>query len=59
MPLYVFLFACMVEVLQYFQLADVLGITNRAARIILGSTFDWGDIACYAVGTVLISGDNT
>ena len=54
MPFYVFLFACFVEVLQYFQLVETLGITNRAARIILGSTFDWADIACYAVGCVFI-----
>ena len=54
MPFYVFLFACFVEVLQYFQLVETLGVTNRAARIILGSTFDWADIACYAVGCVFI-----
>lgn len=54
MPFYVFLFACFVEVMQYFQLVEMLGITNRAARIILGSTFDWKDIASYAVGFVLI-----
>lgn len=54
MPFYVFLFACFVEVMQYFQLVEMLGITNRAARIILGSTFDWKDIASYAVGCVLI-----
>ena len=38
MPFYVFLFACFVEVLQYFRLVETLGITNRAARIILGFT---------------------
>lgn len=54
MPFYVFLFACFVEVMQYFQLVEMLGITNRAARIILGSTFDWKDIVSYAVGCVLI-----
>ena len=54
MPFYVFLFACFVEVLQYFQLVETLGITNRVARIVLGSTFDWGDIVCYAVGCVFI-----
>ena len=51
---YVFLFACFVEVLQYFRLVETLGVTNRVARIVLGSTFDWGDIACYAVGCVFI-----
>ena len=40
LPFYVFLFACFVEILQYFQLVETLGITNRALRIILGSTFD-------------------
>ena len=29
LPFYVFLFACFVEVLQYFQLVETLGITNR------------------------------
>ncbi|MCB5392217.1 DUF2809 domain-containing protein [Eggerthella lenta] len=33
---------------------ETLGVTNRVARIVLGSTFDWGDIACYAVGCVFI-----
>ena len=54
MPFYVFLFACFVEVLQYFHLVETLGVTNRVARIVLGSTFDWGDIACYVVGCVFI-----
>ena len=35
LPFYVFLFACFVEILQYFQLVETLGITNRALRIIL------------------------
>lgn len=54
MPFYVFLFACMVEAMQYFRLAETLGMTNRVAKVVLGSTFDWADIACYAVGCVLV-----
>ncbi|MDD3036677.1 DUF2809 domain-containing protein [Bacteroides sp.] len=54
MPFYVFLFACFVEVLQYFQLVETLGVTNRAARIALGSTFDWKDIVCYGVGCIFV-----
>ena len=54
MPFYVFLFACFVEILQYFQLVETLGITNRPARVILGSTYDWKDIGCYAVGCLFI-----
>lgn len=42
------------EGLQYFRLADRLGLEpSSPLRIILGSTFDWADLACYAVGGVL------
>ena len=54
LPLYVFAFACFIEILQYFQLVDMLGVTNRVARIILGSTFDLKDILNYAAGCVAI-----
>lgn len=54
-PLYVFLFAVCVEVMQYFRLAEILGPRgNAAARIIMGSVFDWKDIACYGAGCLLI-----
>ena len=50
-----FLFAVCVEVLQYFRLAELLGLQgNAVARIILGSVFDWKDIACYGAGCLLI-----
>ncbi len=55
LPLYIFLFAVAVEVLQYFHLADFLPVSeNRFFRILLGSVFDWKDIACYAVGCGLL-----
>lgn len=42
------------EGLQYFRLADRLGLEpSSPLRIILGSTFDWADLTCYAVGGVL------
>ena len=53
LPFYVFAFACFIEVLQYFQLVDVLGITNPVTRIILGSTFDLKDIVSSVGGTFL------
>ncbi|MDR0893479.1 MAG: DUF2809 domain-containing protein, partial [Mediterranea sp.] len=37
------------------HLIEALGITNRVVRIILGSTFDWKDIACYAAGAALVA----
>ncbi len=55
MPVYTFLFACLIEVSQYFNLISVLHMENfKIARIIIGSTFDLKDIFCYLVGMVLI-----
>lgn len=57
LPLYIFIFAAGVEVLQYFKLIKLLGLEgNRLAKIILGSTFDIGDIICYFVGCLILSG---
>jgi len=51
--LYIFIFAVLVEVGQYFNLATLLGLSDyKLARIIIGSTFDMKDIACYLVGCV-------
>lgn len=53
--IYVFLFACFIEVGQYFNLVSLLHLENyRAARIIIGSTFDFNDIFCYFIGTIFI-----
>ncbi|MBD5097539.1 MAG: DUF2809 domain-containing protein [Lachnospiraceae bacterium] len=54
LPLYVFLFAVLVEVLQYFNIVDVLGLSgSRFFSILIGGTFDWKDIACYGAGCVV------
>lgn len=55
LPLWVFLFAALVEVCQYFELVKRLGLEDhRFLRTLLGSTFDLADIACYAVGGALL-----
>lgn len=55
LPLYVFFFAAGVEALQYFKLAEFLHLShNRFFRIVLGSVFDWKDIACYGVGCLIL-----
>jgi len=55
LPLYVFLFAAMVECLQYFKLVQILGIENNAfLRVLIGSVFDVKDILCYGVGCILL-----
>jgi len=38
---------------QYFNLAKLLGLSDyKIARVIIGSTFDMKDIACYLVGCI-------
>ena len=55
LPLYVFLFAAFVEVMQYFRLVELLGLgDSRFFRILLGSTFDFKDIICYGAGCLIL-----
>lgn len=54
LPVYVFAFACFIEILQYFRLVNLLGVTNPVARIILGATFDFKDIISYATGCIFV-----
>ena len=54
LPLYVFIFALGVEVLQYLRIAELLGFSdNRFLSILIGSVFDVKDVVCYGVGCVL------
>ncbi len=51
----VFAFACTIEILQYFNFVNKLGLQkNKIASIALGNTFDWKDIFAYAIGTIII-----
>lgn len=55
LPLFIFLFAAAVEVLQYFNLVDRLGVSgNTFMRILLGSVFDVKDILCYGAGCAIL-----
>ena len=55
--IYVFLFACFIEIGQYFNLVSLLHLENyKVARIIIGSTFDFKDIFSYFIGTIFIFG---
>lgn len=55
LPLYVFLFAAGVEILQYFRLVERLGLENNAFfRVLIGTSFDVKDILCYAAGCGLV-----
>ncbi len=48
----IFVFAVLVELSQIPPLVDLLGIENRLIRILMGTSFAWEDLLCYAAGTV-------
>ena len=57
LPLFVFVFATLVEVLQLFNIVDLLGIgDNGFFRVLIGSVFDIKDVLCYAVGCLILGG---
>lgn len=51
----VFLFACLIEVLQYFDYVALMHLeNNRVISVILGRTFEWIDFAAYFTGFLFI-----
>lgn len=48
-----------VETLQYLDALTLIGLQNNpVARVVLGTTFSWGDIVAYGVGAaVALAGD--
>jgi len=49
------IFAYGIEVLQYFNLVQMLGLENyKLASVVLGSTFDWLDLLAYTLGFITI-----
>ncbi|MFD0750037.1 DUF2809 domain-containing protein [Mucilaginibacter calamicampi] len=58
--LMVFVFACLIEVSQYFHLVALLGWGRSAtAATVLGTSFSFTDILMYALGTLVIIGIET
>ena len=54
LPVYVFIFATAVEVGQYFDMVKLLGLEDSAFfSTLLGRSFAFADIVCYAVGCLL------
>lgn len=51
LPIYVFVFAALVELAQYVKVVKLLGLENNAFfSTIIGTTFSFVDILCYAAG---------
>lgn len=50
----VLLFAYAVEVAQYFNAVELLGLQDyKVARIVIGSVFSWWDMLCYTIGILI------
>lgn len=57
LPLFIFAFAAVVEVGQYFDLVALLGLSDsRFLSVLLGRTFSWPDLFCYALGCLAAFG---
>lgn len=52
----VFLFAVLVEFSQLLPLCDVLHIKNQLLRVLMGTSFAFGDILAYFAGNLLTAG---
>ena len=51
----VLLFSYVVEISQYFHLVNYLGLQNsKLARTIIGTSFEWTDLATYTTGIVVV-----
>ncbi|UOU99274.1 DUF2809 domain-containing protein [Chryseobacterium daecheongense] len=51
----IFVFSCLVEFAQYFSMAEKLGFfPGSLMYIVIGNSFSWIDILCYATGCVLL-----
>ena len=53
LALKIFAFAAALELAQYFGAVQILGIENKILKVMIGGTFDFADLLCYAVGCVL------
>jgi len=53
LPLKIFAFAAALELAQYFGAVQILGIENKILKVMIGGTFDFTDLLCYAAGCVM------
>jgi hypothetical protein len=51
----VLLFSYLIELLQYFKIADILGLEHGSVLyVITGNSFSWTDMIIYPTGLLLI-----
>lgn len=48
-------FSCTIEILQYFNFVNKLGLQKyKILAVALGSVFDWKDIIAYTIGIITV-----
>jgi len=50
----VWLLSFAIEFAQYFHLVDILGIHNKIARIVIGTSFSVSDLLMYSLGCIAV-----
>lgn len=51
----VLLFSYVIEILQYFELVNLLGVQDiELARIVIGTGFSWWDMLAYTLGIIIV-----
>lgn len=51
----VLIFSFSIEILQYFNLVEKLGLGHiKLARIVIGTSFAWTDLLMYTLGTLTV-----
>jgi len=53
LSLKIFAFAAALELAQYLGAVQILGVENKILKVMIGGTFDFADLLCYAAGCVL------
>lgn len=54
LPVYVFIFAAVVEVAQYFDVVKLLGMENSVfLSTLIGRSFSFVDLICYGIGCLV------
>lgn len=57
--IYMIAVGVLTEVLQFIGIDRILGLEGTVSGVIVGSTFDFGDIICYVIGGLLFFGAET
>ena len=54
LPVYVFIFAAVVEVAQYFDVVKLMGVENSVfLSTLIGRSFSFVDLICYGIGCLV------